>query len=259
MSKGKNKKVPKKDKANKKGEKHPFSRKEWYNLISPAAVQTKKPIGWTCCKKPQGTQVVSDFLKGRIAEMAYSDITGNSKDVCKRLHVIVDEIQGANCFTNFYKYELTRDKISGMLRKRQTLIEINTEVKSEDGTILRVFLVVVSKKLPNQTKLNSYVKHSVCKILRKKMIPEIQSLASKSKCDNFIYDVLTESLQKKLEKLAVKVIPGCMLQVIKIKCVKRGVVDTKKLTEDFVEAIKQTEEKEKTEENPEAQNQLTKE
>lgn len=257
MARGKNKKQPKKDKTAKKGDRHPFSRKEWFNVISPGAVATKKPVGWTCCKKPQGTQVLSELLKGRVAEMAYSDITGQAKDVSKRIHATIEEIQGANCFTNFYKYELARDKIYGMLRKRQTLIEVNTDVKTEDGVMLRVFVIVVSKKQPGQVRLNSYVKHTRAKFLRKKLIAEIQSLASKSKADPLVYDALTDNLQKKLEKVAIKVVPGCMLQVAKIKTVKRGIVDVKKLVEDFNPQIAEEAADAPTAENPEAQNLLS--
>lgn len=258
MSRGKNKKQPKKDKANKKGERHPFSRKEWFNIISPSAVQMKKPVGWTCCKKPQGTQVVSDFLKGRVAEMAYSDITGSSKDVAKRVYSVVDEVQGTNCFTTFYKYELGRDRISGMLRKRQSLVEVNCEVKTEDGVLLRVFVVVVSKKLPGQVRLNSYVKHTKARFLRKKLIAELQAIGAKQKGDLLVYDVLTETLQKRLEKVAARVVPGCMLQVAKIKTVKRGAVDAKRLVEDFHAQQAQAEAVEGAPENPAAENALSK-
>lgn len=257
MARGKNKKQPKKDKAGKKGERHPFARKEWFNIISPGALAVKKPVGWTCCKKPQGTQVLSDLLKGRVAEMAYSDVTNQAKDVSKRIYATVEEIQGANCFTNFYKYELARDKIYGMLRKRQTLVEVNTDVKSEDGVMLRVFVVVVSKKQPGQVRLNSYIKHTRAKFLRKKLIAEIQAVAGKTKADLLVYDALTDNLQKKLEKVAGKVVPGCMLQVAKIKTVKRGIVDVKKLVEDYNPQPVEAAGADKTEENPEAKNLLS--
>lgn len=262
MAKGKNKKIPRKEKTSKKGERHTFARKEWFNIISPACVQIKKPIGWTCCKKPQGTQVVSDFLKGRIAELTYADVTSSHLDVPKKISSIVDEVQGSNCFTSFYKYELARDKISGMLRKRQTLVEINAEAKTEDGIVVRVFLVVVSNRVEGQVKLNTYIKHAKVKLLRKKMTAEVQKLAAKAKLDNFIYDILTEKLVKDLQAEAVKIVPGCKLQIAKVKTVKRGIVDTKKLVEDLVkvEAAKDTEgAKDKTEENPEAKNKLSSE
>ena len=258
MARGKNKKQPKKDKS-KKGDRHTFARKEWFNIISPAAVSIKKPVGWTCCKRAQGTQIISDFLKGRVAEMAYSDITGSSKDVSKRIYSTVDEVQGANCFTNFYGYELARDKISGMLRKRQSLIEVNTDVKTEDGVTLRVFVIVVSRKLPTQVRLNSYVKHTKAKFMRKKLIAEIQAVASKTRANAIVYDTLTENLQKRLEKIATRVVPGCALQITKIKTIKRGVVDVKKLVEDYTPAVAEVPAADVAPENVEAQNVLSKE
>lgn len=53
MAKGKSKRVPKRGK--RRNEKHAFSKKEWYQIISPSAVKKNVTIGWTCCNKPQGT------------------------------------------------------------------------------------------------------------------------------------------------------------------------------------------------------------
>ena len=256
MAKGKNKKLPRKDKQKQRGDRHPFSRKEWFNVISPGAVQSRQPVGWTCCKKPQGTQVVSDFLKGRIAELTYADITNSATDVSKRVYGIVDEVSGSNCFTNFYRYELASDKISGLIRKRQTLIEVNTEVKSIDGITLRVFVVIVSNRQENQKKLNSYVKMARVKLLRKKLVADLQAIAAKQKSDSLVYDVLTGTLQKALEKTVLKIVPGAKLEVSKVKTVKRGAVDTKKLVEEYQAAVPVENAKN---ESPDAQNTLSKE
>ena len=118
MAKGKNKKISKKGKAARRNEKHPFLKKEWYTLIAPSALKKTVPVGWTCCKKPTGTQVVGDFLKGRVAEVSYADITDNARDVTKKVKMVVDEIQGSLCATSCYGYELSREKIFALLKKR---------------------------------------------------------------------------------------------------------------------------------------------
>lgn len=56
MAKGKNKKISRKDQKRKKNDKHSFAKKEWFQLISPAAVKKTLPIGWTCCRRAQGTE-----------------------------------------------------------------------------------------------------------------------------------------------------------------------------------------------------------
>ena len=76
------------------------------------------PVGWTCCKKPTGTEVVSDFLKGRVAEICYADITMEANDVSKKVKMIVDEIHGRICATSFYSFELSRDIVFEKLKKR---------------------------------------------------------------------------------------------------------------------------------------------
>ena len=146
MAKGKNKKLSKKGKLVKKGEKHPFTKKEWFSVVAPAALRDSKAIGWTCCKKPTGTQIVSDFLKNRVAEMSYADITNSAKDVSKRVKLLIEDIQGSSCFTSFHSYELAREKVSSMLKKRQTLVEIITEVKTSDGVIFRIFVYAVTSR-----------------------------------------------------------------------------------------------------------------
>jgi small subunit ribosomal protein S3Ae len=254
MAKGKNKKLSKKGKIVKKGEKHPFTKKEWYSVIAPAALRESKSVGWTCCKKPTGTQIVSDFLKNRVAEMSYADITNSAKDVSKRIKIQIDDIQGSSCFTSFYSYELAREKIAAMLKKRQTLIEIISEIKTTDNVIFRIFIFAVTSRRQNQVKLNSYAKASKVRALRKRLFAELATIASGKSSKDFIHEVVTDAFNAQLEKVAHSVIPGVKLQIGKLKLAKRGTLELGKASDQVVESVTAA----KRNENPDAQNLLSK-
>lgn len=145
MAKGKNK-MTKKGKSGRKNEKHAFLKKEWFQLIAPPAFNKTIPVGWTCCNKPTGTQVISDFLMGRVAEICYADISNQPQDISKRVKIVVDEIHQKFCATNFYSFELTRDAIMEKLKKRHTLIDVFTDVKTNDGNVFRIFAMIVTSK-----------------------------------------------------------------------------------------------------------------
>lgn len=55
------------------------------------------------------------------------------QNVSKKIKIAVEDVQGDRVTTSFYKYELTRDQVMKNLRKRQTLVDIFTNVKTQDG------------------------------------------------------------------------------------------------------------------------------
>lgn len=254
MAKGKNKQVSKKGKVAKKGEKHPFTKKEWFQVMAPAALKESKQIGWTCCKKPVGTQIVADFLKSRVAEMSLSDITKNGKDVTKKIKILIDDVSGNNCSTTFYEYELCREKICAMLKKRQSLIEVIVEVKTLDGVILRVIVMAVTSKRPGQQKINSYAQSSKIRLFRKKVGAELVKIAAEKSANDFAHEIITDVTNPKIEKVGASVIPGIRLQIVKLKISKKNTAEIKGVVETAPSTLLQGDKK--VEENPNAKTNL---
>ena len=62
MTKGKNKKIFKKDNKKKNADKHAFQKKEWFKVMSPRAVGSIEQVGWTPVKRPTGTQKIQELL-----------------------------------------------------------------------------------------------------------------------------------------------------------------------------------------------------
>ena len=134
-----------------------------------------------------------------------------ANDVPKKIKMYVEEIHGRICATSFYGFELAKDIIYEKLKKRQSLIDVYTEVKTSDGIVFRIFVMLVTNRKLNQMKMNSYAKHSRIKLVRKKLIQDMITYAATLTGDNLAYEVITGSLNSRLEKLAQTVIPGVKL------------------------------------------------
>ncbi len=142
-----------------------------------------------------------------------------------------------------------------MLKKRQSLIEVITDVKTNDNFQFRVFLVIVTSKIQGQVKINSYAQTSKIKLMRKTLQRVITDLISQMSYKQLVNEVLEESLAQNLRKEADKVISGVKLLVSKVKTIKKGVVDVQQMKEEHTQMLQ---EDKQTKENPEAQNLLSK-
>jgi len=142
---GKNKGL---NKTGKKGSKkkiiNPFSRKDWYDVKAPAQFKTRQ-VGKTCVTRTIGTKIASDGLKGRVFEVSLGDLNENEESF-RKFKLIVEEVQGKNCLTNFHGMDLTTDKLRSMIKKKQSTIEAFADIKTTDGYTLRVFFNCLHQK-----------------------------------------------------------------------------------------------------------------
>lgn len=76
--------------------------------------------------------------------------------------------------------DLTRDKFFSLIKKHQTLIEANAEVRTTDGYVLRLFVVAFTKKQPGQVAKTSYAQGSKIRAIRKKIVDVLTDEASKT-------------------------------------------------------------------------------
>merc|ERR1719347_921383 len=158
MAVGKNKGL---NKSGKKGAKKkivdPFTRKDWYDVKSPALF-TNRNVGKTLINRTQGTKIASEGLKGRVFEVSLADLQNESdaERSFRKFKLIVEDVQGKNCLTTFYGMNLTTDKLRSMVKKWQTLIEGNVDVKTTDGYMLRVFCIGFTRKQEMSQKKTCY-------------------------------------------------------------------------------------------------------
>lgn len=64
---------------------------------------------------------------------------------------------------------MTRDQLSAIIKKRKTLIEAVQDCKSQDGYVMRVFVIGFTRESPNQKRRTNYALASQQKEIRKRI------------------------------------------------------------------------------------------
>merc|ERR1719264_1607761 len=131
----------------------PFTRKDWYDIKAPSVFKVRQ-VGKTLVNRTAGTKIASEGLKGRVFEVSLADLQ-NENDAersYRKFKLICEDVQAKNCLTSFYGMNLTTDKLRSMVKKWQTLVEGNVDVKTTDGYMLRLFCVGFTRKQDQSTK-----------------------------------------------------------------------------------------------------------
>merc|ERR1712043_13202 len=168
-------------------------------------------VGKTLVNRTAGTKIASDGLKGRVFEVSLADLQ-NENDAersFRKFKLIVEDVQGKNCLTTFYGMNLTTDKLRSMVKKWQTLIEGNVDVKTTDGYMLRVFCIGFTRKQEMSPKKTCYAQSAQVKNIRKKMVDIIQREVSTTDLKEVVNKLIPDSIARDIERLA-RVSTPCM-------------------------------------------------
>jgi len=235
MTLGKNKKLGKKKKGNRKVI-DPFSKKEWYDIKTPAVFDVRN-AGKTVVTKTIGQRQAKDGLLGRVFDISMADLkTGRDEDAFRKFRLRVEDVQGTNCLTNFYGLTITSDKLKSLVKKWHSLIEAHVDVKTTDGYALRVFVIGFTKRRPNQTRKTSYAQSTQTKMIRKKMVDIITKECTACELNELSTKFMSEIIGKEIEKAAEGIYPLQNVLVRKVKMVRAPKFDAAKLNEIHTEA-----------------------
>jgi ribosomal protein S3AE len=81
-----------------------------------------------------------------VIELSMGDLNKDEDQSFRKVKLRIDEVQGKNCLTNFHGMDFTSDKLRSLVRKWQTLIEANVDVKTTDGYLVRLFAIAFTKR-----------------------------------------------------------------------------------------------------------------
>jgi len=218
-----------KEKGSKKKIVDPFTKKDWYDVKAPSMFNIRQ-IGKTLVTRTQGTKIASDGLKGRVFEMSLADLQ-TDEVAFRKFRLVAEEVQGRNVLTNFHGMNLTTDKLRSMVKKWQTLIEANVDVRTTDGFLLRLFCIGFTKKRPNQIKKTCYAQHTKVRAIRKKMVEIMSREVASSDLKEVVSKLIPDSIGRDIEKSCQGIFPLHDVFVRKVKILKKPKFDIGKLME----------------------------
>lgn len=232
MAIGKNKRLTK---GGKKGGKKkiadPFSKKDWYDIKVPANFSTLN-IGKTLVTRTAGTKIASDGLKGRVFEASLGDLIKlDDEDSYRKFRLICEDVQGRHVLTNFHGMDITTDRLRMLVKKWQTLIEAQADIRTSDGYLLRVFCIGFTMKMRGQIRKTNYAQHTQIKTIRKKMIEIMTRDIAGSELKEVVSKLIPNSIGIEIEKVCRGIYPLQNVMVRKVKVIKKPKFDVARLME----------------------------
>merc|ERR1712002_210585 len=186
----------------------PFTRKDWYDIKAPANFK-KRDIGKTLVNRTQGTKIASDGLKGRVFEVSLADLQAEeaAERSFRKFRFICDDVQGKNCLCSFYGMSLTSDKLKGVVKKWQSLIECYVDAKTSDAQSTQI------------RKIRSRMAEIITR--------DVSSGTVKEPVEKLIPDSIADSILKRCRSIY----PMQEVHTRKVKVLKRPKLDKARLME----------------------------
>merc|ERR1711934_390511 len=230
MAVGKNKRLTKGKKGSKKKIIDPFASKDWYDIKAPS-VFTNPICGKTLASRTKGTKLSSDALKGRVCEVSLGDLKQNEDDAYRKIRLRIEDVQGKQVLCNFWGMDFTTDKLRSLVRKWQSLIESNVDVKTTDGYVLRCFCIGFTKKRQFQIRKTSYAQSAQIRAIRKKMVDIMTKEVASCDLIKAVEKFVPEFIGKDIMKACEGIYPLTNVFIRKVKILKAPKFDAARLAE----------------------------
>jgi small subunit ribosomal protein S3Ae len=171
----------------------------------------------------------------RTVEVTLADLTNDysNQNPYKKLVFKVYRVAGSNAYTAFHRYELGRDYINSLTRRRTTKVEDVVDITTTDGYVLRVKPVAFTIRR---------CKTSQRRAIRAVMREIVQKTGSEEGFVQFIQECILGKIPSEIYKNAKKIYPLRRVEIRKIELLKepkgieKGVFEEEKTEEVEAEA-----------------------
>lgn len=229
MAVGKNKRLTKGKKGQKKKVVDPMTKKDWYDVKAPSYF-TVRNVGLTPVSRTQGTKIASDGLKGRVFDISLAELN-NDESSHRKVKLCVEDVQGKAVLCNFHGMTFTTDKLRSLVKKWQTLIEAHVDVKTTDGYLLRLFCIGFTKKRKYQICKTSYAQSSQIRAIRAKMVSIMENEARTCSLKELVGKLIPEAIAQNIEKACGSIYPLQEVHIRKVKVLRKPKFDITRLLE----------------------------
>jgi small subunit ribosomal protein S3Ae len=183
-------------------------------------------------------EIASDSLKGRVFETSLTDLKKNdpgAEKAYRKIRLVVEDVEGTSCYTNFHGMDVTRDKLCSLIRKWQTTFETFVDVKTKDDYFLRVFAICFTARMQRQLRATSYATSSKIKLIRKRMTEVIMRTVQQNTLKALIPILCDSKVEDEIKKGCARYYPLQNVLIRKVKVLKKPKFDAAKMNEFYGE------------------------
>ena len=171
-------------------------------------------------------------------ETSLTDLKKNdpaAEKTYRKIRLVVEDVEGAACYTNFHGMDVTRDKLCSLVRKWQTTVETYVDVKTQDDYFLRVLAICFTGRMQRQLRATSYATCSKIKLIRKKMTEIIMKTVQQHTLKTLIGALTDTKIEDDIKKGCARFYPLQSVLIRKVKVLKKPKFDAAKMNEFYGE------------------------
>ena len=173
--------------------------KRWYDVLAPEQFD-RDELGETLAEEP-------DQVVGRTITTTLGDLTGDSgANNTKRTFKITD-VGSDTAYTEFIKYELTRDYLRSLVRRGASKVEASITVVTTDDYRIRVQPVALTTKKADRSQE---------KAIRRVMIDKVNAAAAERTFESFVDAIVDGNLSSAIYAEAKTIYPLRRVEVQKL-------------------------------------------